>query len=257
MSSNIAPILLSREQVIPSSRFTEGRYPSALATHLSSMIPAPSTGLNALAASVETIKGGTSTDSKVSTSKTVKPTDNAGGGFLGMPSMNVKMDMRKWNWPGYLTFGKGNSTKPSIENLAMLSANAVKEKEGHTAVFSIHKGYESSQVEVPVNPDDLHDAITSDSISMSQSQGQSTGKEKRNSPDPDQLNGLIGENFLDDAIDETRGEETPPLAPPLPEFSFTRLHLASLNSAESKRVSIHYLVVGAQQVVSQQTHEFY
>jgi hypothetical protein len=75
MSPNIAPMLLSREQIIPSSRFTEGCHPSALAAHLSSMIPAPSTGrstMNALAASVETIKGGTYANSTTGSAKTMK-----------------------------------------------------------------------------------------------------------------------------------------------------------------------------------------
>src|SRR5258707_7014406 len=164
MSSNIAPMLLSREQIIPSSRFTEGCYPSSLATHLSSMIPAPSNGpgpMNALAASVETIKEGAYANPTTGSAKIVKPTT-----FLGMPSMNVKMDMRKWNWPGYLSFGKGGSPKPSIENLTSISIDAEKEK----VKDPIHKEQELSQVEVPVNADALHDAIASDSISISQDQ---------------------------------------------------------------------------------------
>ncbi len=32
-----------------------------------------------------------------------------------MPTINMNMDMRKWNWPGYLTFGKGGSSKNGSE----------------------------------------------------------------------------------------------------------------------------------------------
>ncbi|KAJ7289118.1 hypothetical protein C8J57DRAFT_1706037 [Mycena rebaudengoi] len=39
-----------------------------------------------------------------------KPEDD-GKGFLGM---NVKMDMPKWNWAGYLTFGKGGKRPPEL-----------------------------------------------------------------------------------------------------------------------------------------------
>jgi hypothetical protein len=256
MSSNVAPILLSRAQIIPSSRFTEGRHPAALAAHLSSMIPAPSgpDTINVLAASVETIKGGTSADSKGTTSsaKTMKP-----GTFLGMSSMNAKLDMRKWNWPGYLTFGKGSSTKPSIENLASLSVNAETEKgkEADDALSSIHKEQEPNQVEVSVNADALHDAIASDSISISHGQAVSTHEEGKISPSPDQVNGLTAENLPNDELhgeeplvarSTTSREETPPMTPPLPEFSLTRLHMASWsNPTETRRVSIHYLVVGA------------
>lgn len=39
-------------------------------------------------------------------------------GFLGVRpmSMNMNMDVRKWNWPGYLTFGSGNGTNTPGSN---------------------------------------------------------------------------------------------------------------------------------------------
>ena len=250
-------MLLSRGQIIPSSRFTEGCHPSALSAHLSSMIPAPSTGssaTNVLAASVETIRG-TSTNSKLTSesAKIIKPGSSGGGTFLGMPSMNVKMDMRKWNWPGYLTFGKGSSTKPSIENLASLAEDE-KDKEGGNTLSSIHKEQEVNQVEVPVNPDALHDAIASDSISISHGQAVSIREEGQIPPTPDQVNGLTVDDVPNDAIHREgphlakstiSREETPPLTPRLPEFSLTRLHLATWNNpTDTRRVSIHYLLVG-------------
>lgn len=196
-----------------------------------------------LAASVETIKEGTYANSTTGSAKTMKPNT-----FLGMPTMNVKMDMRKWNWPGYLTFGRGGSTKPSIENLASISVDAEKEN-------PIHKEQEPSQVEVPVNADALHDAISSDSISISQDQAVQIREEQRISPSPDQVNGLTVEEFPDDAnhkeelllaISTISREETPPSTPPLPEFSYTRLHSASWNNpTDTRRISIHYLVVSA------------
>jgi len=211
------------------------------------MIPTPSNGpgpMNTLAASVETIKEGTYANSTTGSAKTLKPTT-----FLGMPSMNVKMDMRKWNWPGYLSFGKGGSTKPSIENLTSISVDAEKEK----VKDPIHKEQEPSQVEVPVNADALHDAIASDSISILQDQAISIREEGRLSPSPDQVNELTMKDFPDDANHDEEPllaiisrEETPPLTPPLPEFSYTRLHLASWNNpTDTRRVSIHYLVVSA------------
>ena len=163
--------------------------------------------------------------------------------------MNVKMDMRKWNWPGYLTFGKGSSTKPSIENLASLSVDAEdeKDKEGGNALSSIHKEQEVSQVD----PDALHDTIASDSISISHV---SIREEGQIPPTPDQVNRLTVDDVPNDAIHTEEPhlaksaisrEETPPLTPPLPEFSLTRLHLASSNNpTDTRRVSIHYLLVG-------------
>ncbi|KAF5383614.1 hypothetical protein D9615_003725 [Tricholomella constricta] len=41
----------------------------------------------------------------------------SGSTFLGMPAMNmnVNVDVKKWGWPGYLTFGKGAGKRPGLE----------------------------------------------------------------------------------------------------------------------------------------------
>lgn len=148
-------MLLTRRYIIPSERYIEGYYSPALPTHLSVLIPPPlhqshsSDTLNTLASSVDTIKG-----------KQSQPSQDDGGHFLtNMPTINMNMDMRKWNWPGYLTFGKPSPSKSSS------GSNAAEKKEEPQEEVSDFRA-ELRQVEVAVNTEDLEDAISSDSMSM-------------------------------------------------------------------------------------------
>ena len=246
LSPDTAPVVLSRPYIIPSARYNEGRHPSVLARHLSTLIPRRSSSsgtVGTLAASVETIRGRSREESIAASgfSNTVKPSDAKGGNFMG-----VKMDMRKWAWPDYLTFGRGSSIKPSVEKVLLPIEKETARKE--EASLLVHE-QETSQVEVEVDADDLQDAITSDSMSLSsRTRRIPPQKEPNGSP----LNGsaVIGEGAAgeDESPSPTRSAdvkgETPPSTPPLPEFSLTRLHLAPCdNPTATKRVSIHYFIV--------------
>ena len=241
LSPDTAPVLLSRPYIIPSTRYDEGRHPSVLAYHLSTLIPRPSSSsgtVATLAASVETIRGRSREESNAASSfsNTVKPSDARGGNFMG-----VKMDMRKWAWPDYLTFGRGSSIKPSVEKVLLPI-----EKE------TTNKEETPSSVEVEVDAEDLQDAITSDSMSLSSRTRRIPLQEE---PNGSPLNGsaVIGEGAAGDDelssptrstdVTSDRGE-IPPSTPPLPEFSLTRLHLAPCDiPTATKRVSIHYFIV--------------
>lgn len=77
--------------------------------------------------------------------------------FLGIPpvNMNVDMDIRKWNWPGYLTFGRGTSKRPGLDD----------NKKPPTAASEPVSGDARSTV-VEVDTDALEDAISSDNTSI-------------------------------------------------------------------------------------------
>lgn len=206
------------------------RYPASLATHLLGMVPPRRDPSDALNSSVDTLKG----RDTLGHDPNLKDSD-ASSTFLGIPAVN--MDMRKWNWPGYLTFGIGNGSKRGPGKIATPTS----EKEKTITEQEI------SHVEVEVNASALEDAISSDSLSVSRLQTHPEGQEDQT---PNNINGddlptspsppLTTAGSAPD-ID---GPPPPPSPPSLPEFSMTRLHLAPLHSPTSTApVTIHYFIV--------------
>jgi hypothetical protein len=253
----MTPVVLTRQYIIPSERFNAARYPSTLAAHLSTMIPPhldtsqSSDTLNTLASSVDTIRaqrGAESNDNKPSFSKS----NGGSGNFLGMPVGNMNMDMRKWNWPGYLTFGKGNSHKPLGER-----PSDPKEKPEITGNSDA-----TSQIEVQVNRDALEEAISCDSMSLASGGRNGSAKgdasvekppsvsESDSAPDNEQpspeANQVVLESTKSPSVTFSDPPDAPrPTSPPLlPEFSMTKVHLAPFQDpTNTRRVAIHYHIV--------------
>ncbi|KAF9530489.1 hypothetical protein CPB83DRAFT_851016 [Crepidotus variabilis] len=267
LSDLASPIILSRSNIIPSTRYTERRYPSSLVTHLSSMIPprvVPSNSsdtVNTLAASVDTIRGRHVTDHASSgTSSRAKSPE---GKFLGIPTnVDFNMDPTKWQWPGYLTFGKKNTPKPPIprqtvtppvedfedktvgkatdssDNADTGQIDARAEESTVSSAPTPIKRLEVTQVEAEVNAEDLQDAIQSDSMSMG-----SKGAESLKHEPSGIINQYIASSSQS-ASTPSEEERSLPSTPPLPEFSMTKVHLAPFDDpTATRRVSIHYLVM--------------
>ena len=211
--------------------------------------------LNTLASSVDTIRaqrGAESNDNKPSFSKS-NSNDGGSGNFLGMPVGNMNMDMRKWNWPGYLTFGKGNSHKPLGER-----PSSPKEKPEISANSDA-----TSQIEVQVNRDALEDAMSSDSMSLASGgrNGSAKGDEgvekppsvnesdpaldnEQPSPEANQVVLESTKSPLSVIFSDRPDAPRPTLPPLLPEFSMTKVHLAPFEDpANTRRVAIHYHIV--------------
>lgn len=158
MSEGINVLVLTDAHVIPSTRWINASYPSSLMRHFLELNPPQTlTTKDPLSSSVDTIKGKyTPNTNKASKS------DNQDAGqanFLGMPAinMNVNMDMRKWNWPGYLTFGKSGVKAPnSLEYPVSIEKPQISQ--------GIQE--EPSGVEVEVDTSALEDAISSDGHSI-------------------------------------------------------------------------------------------
>jgi hypothetical protein len=206
--------------------------------HLLEMIPpyrdpSPSLdALDALSSSVDTLR---CKDIPLKNS-------DASSTFLGMPTMSVNMDVRKWNWPGYLTFGKGNGSKRGSD----ISAISASENEKTVAGEGIN------HVEVEVNASALEDAISCDSLSISRLLTHSEGEgEEAQHETPNTINGgdlpVEPQDSPTSPLSAPNIEgflPSPPSAPPLPEFSMTSLHLTPFHSPTSTtRVAIHYFIV--------------
>ena len=191
----------------------------------------PSDALDALNSSVDTLK---SRDTP-GHNPNLKDSD-ASSTFLGMPAMG--MDMRKWNWPGYLTFGKGNGPKRGPDKIAAPTP----EKEKTITEQEI------SHVEVEVNASALEDAISSDSLSVSRLLSHPEGQGEDCHETPNNINGDDLPTSPSPPLTTTGSApdiDGPPLSPPLlPEFSMTRLYLAPLhNPTATAPVTIHYFIV--------------
>ncbi|KAF8916240.1 hypothetical protein CPB85DRAFT_348549 [Mucidula mucida] len=101
----IPSIIITPLYVIPSTSFTQAHYPTSLPRLISTLLPPPSSPLIP-----EEPLGDTHPNSDLNEGRVAPST------FLGMPSMNLNMNMSlKLNWPGYLTFkGKrAEQTSPS------------------------------------------------------------------------------------------------------------------------------------------------
>ena len=107
------PVLLSPPYVIPSSQYTAAEYSSSLSRHLLSLIPPASPAPNDIAPNHDrdatvTSKG---TDSPLLNEKDPPKGPDATALFLGMPAVNL--NVTKWNWSGYMSFGRGMGKKNS------------------------------------------------------------------------------------------------------------------------------------------------
>ena len=199
----------------------------------------PSDALDALNSSVDTLK----CRDTPGHNPILKDSD-ASSTFLGIPAMGVNMDIRKWNWPGYLTFGKGNGSKRGPDKVATPTL----EKEKTITEQEI------SHVEVEVNASALEDAISSDSLSVSRLLIHPEGQGEDQHETPNYINGgdlptspsppLTTTGSAPDIDGPPPSPPSPSSPPPLPEFSMTRLYLAPLHSPTSTTpVTIHYFIV--------------
>ncbi|EPQ56355.1 hypothetical protein GLOTRDRAFT_138110 [Gloeophyllum trabeum ATCC 11539] len=138
--SSVAALLLVPPHVVPSTRFTSFALPSSLARHLLSIVSHPHRpptsrksskqalqALSTVASSSKPSPAPRSTltplqdDPILTKNGTIKASagHQRSGSLFTMSNMNMSvnmdlssMDVRKWSWPGYLSFGKGSGSKP-------------------------------------------------------------------------------------------------------------------------------------------------
>ncbi|PPQ64779.1 hypothetical protein CVT24_007865 [Panaeolus cyanescens] len=249
ISQSFITVVLTKNHIIPSTRYTEQQYPATLASHLSSLIPPPvdpspsSDTLNTLASSVDTIRAISSMkpSSNNPHAHVNAGTQNSSNTFLGMPAMTMDI---KWGWPEYLKFGKVNTMK-SPKNASKQSGEG--EKAEAAPVGQKDDEDTSSRLNVPVNQDDLEDAMSSDSMSVSSSKRNGSSSSATNAEeDTTEPDGTLDHDEQDtESIDQPPPLPPSPSPPPLPEFSITHLHLAPVETeTDTRPVSVHYYTAG-------------
>ncbi|KAJ6534628.1 hypothetical protein DFH09DRAFT_1180184 [Mycena vulgaris] len=262
LPDEVIVIAVSPPYVIPSTRYTGTSYPSALPSFLLSLLP-PSQPLfsppPAAAAADSTIKASKALpplpDPDPRRQRDSPKHDDDPKTFLGMNlDLNVKMDMPKWNWPGYLTFGKGGKRPPGL-----LAVTPMNEDKGNPS-----RPYETPSFErgmdFEVDRSALEDAMFSERIPM-------PIEKTADAADGGSISDTIVPRKEDDTVDETSAplepnasEDAPaqvdvsedaaqepelPVTPePEPaEFSATTVHLSSPEDPQAtQRRRLYYLV---------------
>lgn len=199
----IAPVVVSSSShLIPSSRFTRSEYPPSLLRHLLTLSPPhrsrPTTIRQATDQTINALNAaGGDSDSKLEPSQAPPPAGaNSGSStFLGMPSVKVPMpdmhlnvmDVRKWSWPGALSFGKGQGSKSPQKQAAGAGTAAA-------AAAGTEEKAEAEQLEsdprngaVNVDASSLQDAMESDTRSVSAASAKTHGSSDAGSK---QIDGL-------------------------------------------------------------------
>ncbi|KAF7308281.1 hypothetical protein HMN09_00676100 [Mycena chlorophos] len=120
LPEEVIAIAVSPPYTVPSTRYTSMGFSSVLPLFLQTLVPPPAeiTPTAPISFDESTLKGAKAPIPDIP-APPISPTrrsDEDGKSFLGM-----NVDMPKWNWPGYLTFGKGK--KPPDSLLAVTPMN--------------------------------------------------------------------------------------------------------------------------------------
>ncbi|KAF8887294.1 hypothetical protein BD779DRAFT_512587 [Infundibulicybe gibba] len=236
---NSAAIILAQPYAAPSSQYINRKYPAALTQHLLSQLARPVPPPSIVDG---TVKGRTA-------SPPVAETQDAGGTFFGVPTGGVNMDVRKWGWTGYLTFGKTAGRKPSaappeVKGLASYS-------EGPSIPAAVG-------VDVEVDKHALDDAIASDGITQSFSSSSSvTDAEKSAQPGSSRSSISLPADTSTGAspptteVDEVAVAVGPPSPaaspPPIPQLKSLSVHLSEPPGTQgpaTRRQKVYFLLHG-------------
>ncbi|KAG9223660.1 hypothetical protein CCMSSC00406_0008543 [Pleurotus cornucopiae] len=264
-------LLIVPPHTVPSSKFMAAAYPSSLALHLLETITPtferrlkPKDSDASLSASIDTIRGakGPPDSSKVDSSNANTHSRNNSNTFLGMPAMNVTMN--KWNWPGYLTFGKSSNKRPPEMSKPPDNAPGA-EKDTGDQVESVPPAeapddpQESAsnadpvQEDVAVDTASLQEAVNDQLIPPTPPSEDTMGLGSSNPPGdevpppevnpPDQGEPSIQGTSPEKEVEaDSKDEEEVPRAPspppppapePLPEYSFVHVNLPDKDGPES------------------------
>lgn len=191
LPNEIFPIVVSSPYFIPSTKFTNARYPSSLCRHLLSLTP-PSRPSAIRQGTDKTIDVSLNAVDAVGkerpTSECLAPTSlsqsqpsgssagASGPNFLGTPAVsmnasnmnlnvNINMDVRKWSWPGVLTFGR-NHGKKIPGQLKDEEDPEPKRHENGKESPKARGNTDATQLQVKVDTSSLEDAMASDARSV-------------------------------------------------------------------------------------------
>ncbi|KAJ7210541.1 hypothetical protein GGX14DRAFT_626007 [Mycena pura] len=164
LPDEVVAIAVSSPYIIPSTRYIGMSYPPALSNFLLSLLPPPQRITSCpSAADDSTIKAAKAPlpphNPEVRRLREPTRRDEESKSFLGM-NIDVKMDMPKWNWPGYLTFGKGGK-KPHD----LLTVTPLNENTGQPSLVLDTPGSERT-ADFEIDRSALEDAMVSERIPL-------------------------------------------------------------------------------------------
>ncbi|KAI0077703.1 hypothetical protein K474DRAFT_1661283 [Panus rudis PR-1116 ss-1] len=181
--------------VIPSTKLIESNYPVELALYIVTRIPPPPPPSSIPPASTDE-PAGEDKEPQSMPNKDTKPPDKPKqpNAFVNMTNA---MDVRKWSWPGYLTFGKNSSGRSSVTQTPSSTSPPLPEStqpgEGkHEPVDGVDSGNNSGLVATTLKLDteSLMEAMETDhsrSPSVYSARGRSRSPAPSTTPlDPDQ-----------------------------------------------------------------------
>lgn len=186
------PLLLSPPYIIPSSSYSASYSQSSLPRYLLDRILPPVPQPESKAHSSSKLDA----DGRAEETTADAETKSSASTFLGLPAMNLNANMntavdpRKWTWPGYLTFGKGQSKATGKESVDFRAPPDTKEEAAQAEDPSVpvvmqpppeadpvYDGDSPSNAQV--NPDDLAEAMSTIGVVLPPSQ------ERERSPTPE------------------------------------------------------------------------
>ena len=115
LPNHSSSIIMSPPHVVPCSKYSAANYSPYLPRHLLSLVPrVPEPACDTDHTSDRTIKLKRAPQDDSSHGKDPPNTHDITT-FSGVPSPNGGMNVRRWGWPGYLTFGRGSSKNSTLE----------------------------------------------------------------------------------------------------------------------------------------------
>ncbi|KAL5536785.1 hypothetical protein ACEPAF_608 [Sanghuangporus sanghuang] len=263
------PIVLISSSIV-ASKSTPSQCSPALVRHLLRILEARTTASRRVLVAAANVPNG-NTPSRDSKASAVPATErnhsrSASKTFLGIPglNMNANMDVRKWNWSNYLTFGLGGSSS----NQKGRDDGANEKVQEDTA--DTQKGSESGRTENShsgpgsiVDSQALQDALSSEAgVVVSTNADEKTLRTDSTPPDepnrdiPQEYEGPSSaisndaSNLEDKSLIEAYAPEnaptsdtdrTSPKSSPSPSFSELRVHLSNSDSTDTRCRIIRYL----------------
>ncbi|KAF8659844.1 hypothetical protein AX16_001729 [Volvariella volvacea WC 439] len=254
LGQGVSAILIHPPHSIPSTAYLHAQYPPSLAEYLISLVPPkpltpprPST----------TKEGPTKSPNGSDSGGKSATSDGSSNTFFGIPPVNL--DVRKWGWSGYLTFGKSQSKstngtsapRPDQENYQPPSLTdrfvppqeaQEKDKEPKPQL-----GLRIQTAGVVVDQDSLEDAISSHQPTPA--------TQSIPLPDTEQSRLANGKEEISSAAQSLAESTNPvrsrgPEPTELPKFSVATVHLSPIDEpAQTNREVVHYVALRDQQIM--------
>ncbi|TFK75038.1 hypothetical protein BDN72DRAFT_892719 [Pluteus cervinus] len=225
-----AALVILPPYAVPSTRYLQAGYPPALVNRLTKIIPVPPSesgeGTPPLQEKSQKPEG------FVTGEPTVAFPSSISGNLLST------MDVRKWNWPGYLTFGKSHSQASSVDKSSLLDRF---DPLSDTVVAPTPTG-------VAVDRTLLDDAISSHTSESTSTSPQESGIIDLPPPEKTEDDAHYESFPNGDEKRPQKNEPPPDLEEPVPVeapiFSTTTAHISLDESLPATRQSIYYLISG-------------